>query len=312
MRTPIMSPIRRVRPASIQPASPQPGENLRGAGLMTLSMVSFGCNDAIMKLVTRELPLYQSIFMRGIVVIVLLCLILQRGGGIHLGLRGRDRWLMALRVIGETGSTFLFLNALQHMPIGNLSAIMQSLPLVVMVAGALVFKERLGWRRGSAVIVGLIGVMIILRPGGSTFDIWSVLALASMLAVALRDLATRSFSPEVGAATISLYAGISVVLIAGALSVEQGWVLPRLDHSMLLLLSGSFLTIGYLSAVGAMRVGEISYVAPFRYASLLVAILAGLILFGEWPDLWTWVGAGLVVSAGIYTILREAQLGWRR
>ena len=311
MRTPIMSPIRRVRPASMQPASPQPGENLRGACLMTLSMVSFGCNDAIMKLVTQELPLYQSIFMRGMVVIVLLCLILQRGGGIHLTLCRRDRWIMALRVIGETGSTFLFLNALQHMPIGNLSAIMQSLPLGVMVAGALVFKERLGWRRGSAVIVGLIGV-IILRPGGSTFDIWSVLALASMLAVALRDLATRSFSPEVGSATISLYAGISVVLIAGALSVEQGWVLPRLDQSLLLLLSGSFLTIGYLSAVSAMRVGEISYVAPFRYASLLVAILAGLILFGEWPDLWTWVGAGLVVSAGIYTILREAQLGWRR
>ncbi|MGR3199886.1 MAG: EamA family transporter, partial [Paracoccus sp. (in: a-proteobacteria)] len=77
-------------------------------------------------------------------------------------------------------------------------------------------------------------------------------------------------------------------------------------------LSGSFLTIAYLSAVAAMRIGEISVVAPFRYTSLLVAIVLGLVVFGDWPDLWTWAGAVLVVGAGIYTIWREAQLGRRR
>lgn len=312
MRTPIMSPIRRVRPASIRPEAPQPGENLRGAALMTLSMISFTCNDTVMKFVTQDMPLYQAIFMRGLVVMALLFLLARREAGLVLRLEPGDRWPMVLRVIGELASTVLFLNALLHMAIGDLSAIMQSLPLVVMVAGALVFGEKLGWRRISACIVGFFGVLIILRPGGADFDVWAVIALASMLMVALRDLATRRFSRNVASTTISFYAAVSVVIMGATGAFIQGWILPDLQHLLLLLLSGAFLSVGYMSAVSAMRVGEISYVAPFRYTSLLVAIIAGLAVFGEWPDLWTWVGAALVVGAGLYTILREAQLGWRR
>ncbi|WP_246449381.1 DMT family transporter [Paracoccus amoyensis] len=296
----------------MRPEPPQAGENLRGAGLMTLSMVSFGCNDTVMKFVTQEMPLYQAIFLRGAVVLVMLLILAQRRGGIVLRIAEQDRLPMVLRVIGEVTSTALFLNALHNMAIGDLSAIMQSLPLVVMVAAAVVFGEKLGWRRSIAALVGLAGVLIILRPGGDSFGIWALVAIGSMLMIAMRDLATRSFSRQVTTTTISLYAACAV-LVTGAVGMFfQGWITPRFDQLVLLLLSGAFLTVGYLSAVSAMRVGEISYVAPFRYTSLLVAIIAGLVVFGEWPDFWTWVGAGLVVSAGIYTILREAKLGWRR
>lgn len=312
MRTPIMSPIRRVRPISLRPEPPQAGENLRGAGLMTLSMVSFGCNDTVMKFVTQEMPLYQAIFLRGAVVVILLILLAQRRGGIVLRIGAADRLPMVLRVFGEVASTVLFLNALQNMAIGNLSAIMQSLPLVVMVAAAVVFGENLGWRRSSAALVGLAGVLIILRPGGDSFGIWALVAIGSMLMVAMRDLSTRSFSRQVTTTTVSFYAAVAVLLMGAVGMIFQGWIMPDVQQLALLLLSGAFLTVGYLSAVSAMRIGEISYVAPFRYTSLLVAIIAGLVVFGEWPDFWTWIGAGLVVSAGIYTILREAKLGWRR
>ncbi|MBK4215159.1 DMT family transporter [Paracoccus caeni] len=312
MRTPIISPIRRVRPASIRPEGPQPGENLRGAALMTLSMISFTCNDTVMKFVTQDMPLYQAIFLRGLVVMALLFVLAYRDGGLSMRLGPGDRWPMVLRLIGEVASTVLFLNALLHMAIGDLSAVMQSLPLVVMVAGALVFGEQLGWRRISACIVGFLGVMIILRPGGADFDVWAVVALASMLMVALRDLSTRKFSRNVASTTISFYAAAAVVAMGLGGTLIEGWITPDLQHLLLLLLAGAFLAVGYMSAVSAMRVGEISYVAPFRYTSLLVAIIAGLIVFGEWPDIWTWLGAALVVGAGLYTILREAQLGWRR
>lgn len=312
MRTPIISPIRRMRPASITPAPLQPGDNLRGAMLMCLSMLGFTCNDTVMKFVTQEMPLYQAITLRGVVVILGIGLIAWREGGLKLRIAPGARLPMALRVIGEIGSTLLFLNALMHMAIGDLSAIMQALPLVVMLAAALFFGEKLGWRRMSAVIVGLLGVLIILRPGSGTFGIWALVALGSMLLVALRDLATRKFGREVRSSTIAFYAAIAVALTGLVMSLGQGWVAPSLSQLLLLGLAGAFLTVGYVSAVSAMRVGEMSYVAPFRYTSLLAAIFLGLVVFGEWPDLWTWLGSALVVGAGGYTIWREAQLGWRR
>ncbi|MFC0201427.1 DMT family transporter [Paracoccus rhizosphaerae] len=308
----IISPLRRTRPASVRPAPLKPGDNMRGAGLMTLSMIGFGCNDAIIKYVTADVPLYQAIAMRGLVVIVALTLLAQRGGGLRLRIARPMRVPMTLRVIGEVGSTLLFLNALTRMEIADLNAVMQSLPLVVMLGAALFFGETLGWRRMLAVGVGMLGVLIILRPGSGTFGIWSLVALGAMLLVALRDLSTRRFTSDVKSSTIAFYTAVAVTVVGLLLSFGQGWVAPDLRQGLLLVLSGSFLTIAYLSAVAAMRIGEISVVAPFRYTSLLVAIVLGLLVFGDWPDLWTWTGAVLVVGAGIYTIWREAQLGRRR
>lgn len=309
MRTPILSPIRRVRPASVRPLTPQPGDNLRGALVMTLSMVAFGLNDTVMKFVAQDMPLYQAITLRGIMVMAFILVVAPRLGGIQLRLPHPARWPMAWRSLGEMASTVLFLNALQNMAMGDLSAIMQALPLVVMVAAALFFGETLGWRRMSAVMAGFLGVLVILRPGGSVFGPWALIALGAMAMVALRDLATRGFGREVSSATIALYAAASVTLTGFALSLVQGWILPDLAQMLLLATGSAILTVGYVSAVAAMRVGEMSYVAPFRYTSLLVAILMGLLVFGEWPDLWTWAGSALVVAAGIYTIWREAQLG---
>jgi len=102
-----------------------------------------------------------------------------------------------------------------------------------------------------------------------------------------------------------------VTLSGAALGLTETWRLPRPGEMGLLLLSAAFLTVGYFTAVATMRVGEISFVAPFRYTSLIWAILLGLVFFGEWPDPWTWAGSSLVVGAGLYSILRERQLGRR-
>lgn len=195
------------------------------------------------------------------------------------------------------------------MAMGDLSAIMQALPLVVMVAAALFFSETLGWRRVGAVIAGFAGVLLILRPGGQVFGLWAIVAVGAVAMVALRDLATRNFGRDISSATVAFYAAAGVTITGFVISLGQGWVMPRLPEILLLMLGSAFLTVGYVSAVASMRVGEISYVAPFRYTSLLVAIAMGLVVFGEWPDLWTWAGSALVVAAGTYTIWREAQTG---
>ena len=306
MRTPILSPI---RPASVRPVAHQPGDNLHGALIMALCMIAFGLNDTVMKFVAQDMPLYQAITLRGLFVMGFIAAVAPRLGGLHLRIPRAARRPMIWRLVGEIASTILFLNALQHMAMGDLSAIVQALPLVVMVAAALVFGETLGWRRIGAVIAGCLGGLLILRPGGEVFGPWAVVAVAAMAMVALRDLATRNFGGDVSSATIAFYAAAGVTATGFVISLGQGWTMPTPAQILLLPMGSAFLTVGYVSAVASMRVGEISYVAPFRYTSLLVAILMGLIVFGEWPDLWTWAGSALVVAAGIYSIWREAQLG---
>ena len=313
MRTPLLSPFRKIRP----PSEPRivragPSDNLRGTMLMVLSMAAFTCNDAVMKAVTQTLPLYESVALRGMAVLALMvAAALVQGDGLRLTVPRGDVAALVIRTAADIVSTLLYLLALRQMALADLSAIMQALPLAVTLAAALFFRERLGWRRLSAIGVGFLGVLLILRPGTGAFDTWSAVALLSMLLIVVRDIATRYFSRQVGSGTIAFHAALAVMLSGFVLGVGEDWRMPDLPEAALLLLSAGFLTVGYLTAVATMRVGEISFVAPFRYTSLVWAILLGLALFGEWPDGWTWAGSALVVGAGLYAILRERQLRGR-
>ena len=309
MRSPLISPQRSVRPPSERgPRGANEAANLKGAGLMALAMIGFAVNDAAMKQVFQTLPLYEAIFIRGLIIMAVLPLIFRRRGGLDLRVGRRDWRALALRTGGEIASTLLFLNALHHLPISELSAIMQALPLLVMVAAAALFGERLGWRRLGAVGVGIIGVMLILRPGSLSFTVWSVVALGSVLGVVLRDLATRMFTPAVRSNTIAFYAALSVTLTA-LLMPSEPWVIPDARQTLGLGTAGAALTLGYLTVVGSMRVGEVGFVAPFRYVSLVASVILGLVLFGERPDLWMALGSTLVVGAGLYCIWRERRGG---
>ena len=313
MRTPLLSPFRKTRP----PSEPRivragPSDNLRGTMLMVLSMAAFTCNDAVMKAVTQTLPLYESVALRGMAVLALMvAAALVQGDGLRLTVPRGDVAALVIRTAADIVSTLLYLLALRQMALADLSAIMQALPLAVTLTAALFFRERLGWRRLSAIGVGFLGVLLILRPGTGAFDTWSAVALLSMMLIVVRDIATRYFSRQVGSGTIAFHAALAVMLSGFVLGAGEDWRMPDLPEAALLLLSAGFLTVGYLTAVATMRVGEISFVAPFRYTSLVWAILLGLALFGEWPDGWTWVGSALVVGAGLYAILRERQLRGR-
>lgn len=315
MRTPFLSPNRRVRPPAIPPVrDPSMSDNLRGTMLMVASMAAFTCNDAVIKAVTQTLPLYESVALRGLAVLAMMLLVgrVQGRGArprrMRLAVAPADRWPLALRTLADIASTLLYLLALRRMALADLSAIMQALPLAVTLAAALVFRERLGWRRLSAIGIGFAGVVLILRPGTGAFDIWAALGLGAMFLIVLRDIVTRKFSAGTGSSAIAFYAALSVMLTGFVLGLSEDWRLPDWRETALLMLAAGFLTVGYITAVATMRVGEISFVAPFRYTSLLFAIVLGVLVFNEWPDLWTWGGSALVVGAGLYTILREHRL----
>lgn len=271
---------------------------------MTGAMTAFTLSDACMKALGLQWPLFQSIFLRGCGTTLLL-------GGLawSLGqLRGAHRgdWgLMLLRTACEIGATWFYLTALNAMPLANVAAIHQAVPLTVTLAGALILGERVGPKAMLTILVGLGGVLLIIQPGGAGFTWASLYVLGSVAFVTVRDIASRAVRPAVPSLLMALAAAVGVTVFGatGAIFVDWQPVTPLSG----LLLGGTILSVlvGYIGSVAAMRVGEIAFVTPFRYTGLLVAILLGAVAFGTYPDRLATIGAAVVVAAGAVTLLRE-------
>ncbi len=284
-------------------------DNLRGALLMCASMFFFTLNDSLIKSATQTLPLFQAVAIRGTLVLAGLLVLARATSGGGRGPRtGRDRLWTGLRALAEVASTVLFLSALQHMALADLSALFQSVPLLVTLGAALVFGERIGWRRLTAIGIGFLGVLIIIRPGASVFDPAALLAMAAVVCTVIRDLATRGISPGVGSVTISVWTAGAVTAFGYVASVPQGWIMPDGMETTKIVLASAALVGGYVFSVATMRAGEVGFVAPFRYTSLIWAIALGWIGFGTLPDGVTLFGAGIVVASGLYAFWRERQL----
>ena len=282
-------------------------DNARGIGLMCGAMLAFTLNDTLVKAVLQDgMGLYQVIALRGVGALLgLVAIALQQNGRLALWPDRPDRRRLGLRTLGEVGATWCFLVALSHMALANLSAILQSLPLVVTLTAAVLMGEPIGPRRIAAIAVGFVGVLIIIRPGAAAFDQWSLLGLASVGFVVLRDLSTRRFSPGQPSTTGALWAAGAVTIMGLIGTLQSGWQPVSLLAGAEIAGAALCLIAGYICAIMVMRVGEIGVVAPFRYTSLLFAILLGWLLFGTLPDRWTLVGGAIVVASGIYMLWRE-------
>jgi S-adenosylmethionine uptake transporter len=282
--------------------------NTAGALLMMASMTAFVSNDTVLKLTDGILPLFQLIFLRGLLATVLIVLLAGSVGMLRFRISNGDKVLIALRGLAEIVTAYFFLTALFKMPIGNLNAIMQVVPLTVTLGSALFYREAVGWRRMLAIVIGLGGVMMIVRPGVEGFNIWSLYALASVLGVTVRDLITRRLSHDVPGMTVTLGTTVAVMLAAGAASTTQEWAPVAGWTAACICASAVFVLIGYFSSIQAMRTGEVSFIAPFRYTGLVIAMVVGFVIFDEVPRALTLLGAAIVMATGIFTFYRERKL----
>lgn len=287
-------------------------DNLRGALLMVAAMAGFAIEDMFIKLTADALPVGQIIAMLGL------------GGGIIFAVvlraQGKALWSsdmanlpILLRGLGEITGTLGFVTAIALTPISSASAILQATPLAVTLGAALFLREPVGWRRWSAIAVGFAGVLLIIRPGLEGFDARSLFAVLGVVGLALRDLATRRVPPGTSSMQLSFLAFV-VLVPAGILLMifaATPAVLP--DGLQAIYLAGA-VTIGvfaYYGIVAAMRVGEVSFVTPFRYSRMLFALIVGIVVFAESPDRLTLLGAAVIVASGIYTVWRERKHGRR-
>ena len=279
--------------------------NLRGVLYMTLSMAAFTLNDACVKLVAETVPLFQVIFLRGLGTTILLAIFVQMTTGLRPSWPRRDRPLIAGRTLAEIAAMVTFTLALTNMAIANATAILAALPLVVTLGAALVFGDKVGWRRLSAICIGFVGVLLIVQPGTDGFNIWSLLVLLSVLVITARDLFTRAFSPAVPTMTVAVLTAGAVCLVGGVLSLFTPWVALDLREAALIAAAAVLIIGGYVFGIMVMRVGEVGFVSPFRYTSLIFALILGLVVFDEFPNALALIGGVIVVSTGIFTLLRE-------
>lgn len=279
--------------------------NTQGALYMALAMAAFSCSDALSKSVILEMNAGQIMLLRGIVTSIIVYFMARRMGGLRSWKVALQPMIM-LRVVCEALAAVTYITALGMMPIANASAIIQALPLAVTLGAALFLKEPVGWRRWSAIVVGFLGVLVIIRPGPEGFTPAALIVVASMFITAARDLSTRCVNKDVPSLMVTVCTSIGVTLIGGLMiGPLGGWHAPSLHAMSHLVLGAVAVLIGYQGAILAMRTGDISIVAPLRYLSLIFSALLGMVFFGETPDLWTGVGAAIIIASGLYTFYRE-------
>ncbi|TIQ20803.1 MAG: DMT family transporter [Mesorhizobium sp.] len=286
--------------------------NLRGALFMVVAMSGFTLNDAITKVASESMNMAQVMLIRGAFASLFVGLLAWQRGALALS-GSMLQPMIAARVAGEAGATVSFLIALAHLPIANVSAVLQALPLAVTMGAALVFNEGVGWRRWLAIAIGFAGVLIIVRPGFEGFSIYSVLALACVACCAVRDLATRRIPQAIPTLLVSTTTALAMTMLGAALLLPMGGWTPMTGESTAsLAMAAVLVVIGYQFIIMAMRMGDISFIAPFRYTALLWSILLGLFVFGDVPDLPMILGASVIVGSGLYALYRERIVGRRK
>lgn len=285
-------------------------DNLRGSLFMVAAMLGFAIEDALFKAATATVSPGLGTLIFGLTGLAIFLLITWRTGAPLWSPTYVQPRLLSRSAFEVMGRLFFALS-LAYTPLSTTSAILQATPLVVTLGAALLLKEAVGPRRWLAMLVGFGGVLMILRPTGSGFDIDAIFPLLGMLGFAGRDLATRASPPEVSAGQLGIL-GFVVVSLAGLIILAFEGARPAApDATALALLLGTGIAgvIGYSALTRAMRTGEVAVVAPFRYSRLLVALIFAYVLFGERPDALTLAGAALIVGSGSYTLWRSGRAG---
>jgi drug/metabolite transporter (DMT)-like permease len=279
--------------------------NQRGIAAICGCMVSYTVNDVLVKQILRTYPVGEVIFVRGIMSALLIgAVALAFGHGRQL--RGAMSRLLAMRSVCDGLSTAGFIAALAHLQLANLAAVLQIAPLLITAISVVLYREAVGWRRWTAIGIGFVGALLVIKPIPSAFNVWAVVGAASALAAALREILTRRIGHREPVLVVAFWGAVAITLFGLFFTVNEEWLAIGAVDLLQLLVAAVFVGIAiYLLALGFRDV-DLSVVAPFRYSYLLTSAIGGFLMFREVPDGWTVFGAGLIVASGIYTLHREA------
>lgn len=274
---------------------------------MSAAMLCFVLNDTVAKTLSDQINVGEFIAIRGLFASTIIAVLVIAMGHVRDIPKALSRQVL-VRTLFDVVSTFLFIIALFHLPLPNVTAVMQAVPLVVTVMAAAFLGEAVGWRRLSAILIGFAGVLLIVKPGGAGFNNYIWLALACVFTVAIRDLATRKLNLTVPSIIVAFTNSVCVMLGGVLWTAFEGFHPVTATQTGWIAVGSVFLVGGYLFTVMALRGTEVAYTAPFRYTLIVYALILGYVVFGDVPDSWSMLGIVLIVGSGLFTLYREQRL----
>ncbi|WP_082522225.1 DMT family transporter [Ramlibacter sp. Leaf400] len=286
-------------------AAAQRAANRRGVLALSAGMASFVTNDSLVKYVGQSLPGSELIFIRGLFATVLVLAIAHAMRATSSMAVLTERRVM-VRAGFDAFATMTYLTSLFHLPLANATAINMATPLFITLFAVIGFAEKVGARRWLALATGFAGVLLVVQPTAAGFNAYALLCLGGTLLHAARDLTTRTIDKRIPSILITLSTAVAVTLLAGLWGlVARDWQPVNATQLALLAAASVFLSGGYFSLTVAMRSGEMSLVAPFRYTGLLFALVLGFAVWGDVPNPMAWAGIALLVGAGVVVLHGE-------
>jgi S-adenosylmethionine uptake transporter len=281
--------------------------NLKGAGYAVLAFALYATHDVFIKILGETFAPFQIVFFSTLLSFPLITLMLMRDRTSGTLIPVHPYWTALRTVVSVViaGSAFY---AFSSLPLAEVYAILFAAPMLITILSIPILGERVGIHRWAAIIVGLIGVLIVLRPGASELNLGHAAALTASVGSSLVAVIIRKIGRDERSAVLLLYPMMANALVMGAIlpfvfvPVEGVHLAMFAAMSVLGLAGGLLIIAAYKSADAAI-------VAPMQYSQLLWAALFGFFLFAEFPDLWTWVGAAIIIASGLYIVLRESLLG---
>ena len=279
-------------------------ENTKGAFLISLAAACYVMSDIFMKFLSSEISMFQITFLRGLLVTFFLFSYCYMSEASFFIKEWRDRIVITIRSILEVIMTYAFLAALFNMNVANANAILQLIPLIVLLGSFIFLRQSPKTYEWVAVLVGCFGAVIIIRPGESDFNFFTIHALVAVFCLSARDLLTVRLNKNIPSNIVAFYSALMLTMISFLLS-EDTHLFGKVDNSLFIVYTAIFVSIGYIASVSAMRYGEVTFVSPFRYTALLWASVMGFIFFGEIPKFSTLFGGSLIILAGIFVFYKS-------
>ena len=278
--------------------------NKRGVLYLLLAMAVFVVNDMTVKMAAASMPPGQMMLVRSLFAVpMVFALIVALGETKQL--RYLFTRLVLFRALFEMLVAVMFISALAHLPLADITAILQATPIFLTLIVAVFGIERINTRGWLAVLVGFIGVLLVSKPTGGGDWTYSLIALGSAVFVAIRDLLTRRLPSHVPSMVVTQGTTLSVVLGGLLLAPFETWVMPSASSFGLLFIAAFFVTLGNVYVIKAYRTASVAILSPFRYSVIFFAVVLGFVAFGEIPDWLTISGSSLIIAAGLYTIYHE-------
>jgi drug/metabolite transporter (DMT)-like permease len=278
---------------------------LRGIVCMVLSLFFFTLSDAVSKWLTEGYPIGRIVFIRCFFMFIPIAVVM-RWQGEPLTFRTTQWKMHLLRTVLFVASSFLIIISVKLLPLADAVAFLHAAPLMITALSVPLLREPVGWHRWGAVLVGFLGILIMTRPTAEAFQIAALVPIAAAAATALRDIATRIMS-KTESTNIILAWSIVGLLIASAATLPFGWTTPTLFDFGLMILSGVLLGVAHYLMIESYRLAEAALVAPFKYTSIVWAVILGYLIWNDLPDTWIITGSVLIIGSGIYILQRESQ-----